>query len=89
MNVLDLPELEVRGCPAFLAEAAARLLSLVCDYMIDSGVAVKPGEHMAVSDHTIVSFIVPAPIPGQEGHYEVERLQMVELDGHTCDECLA
>lgn len=87
MNVLNLPELEIRGVPAFLTEAAARLLRSVCDYMIESGVAVKPGENMAVSDRTIFSFIKPAPIPGQEGHYEVERLQIVELDRHTCDGC--
>jgi hypothetical protein len=86
MDRLRLPELEIRECPAFLGESAAHILRAVCDYMLDSGTAVKAGETMGISERTTFRFAKPSPIPGEEQHYEVERLQIVEMEG-CCDEC--
>ena len=81
-----LPELEIRDSPAFLYEASARILLEVCDYMLDSGKAVKAGVTMGIWDRTEFRFVKAGPIPGEEGHYDVERLQIVEMEG-CCDEC--
>jgi hypothetical protein len=86
MADLGLPELEVRGCPTFLGESAASILLGVCDYMLDSGMVVRAGETMGISDKTRFRFVKPTPIPGQEEHYEVERLQIVEME-RGCDTC--
>ena len=70
MADLGLPEPEVRDCPAFLGEPAARILRAVCDYMLDSGTAVKAGETMGISDRTKFRFVNRAslaahpPAPG-------------------------
>ena len=88
MDVLGLPELELRGCPAFLAESAVHLMRSVCDYMLASGKVVKAGENMATSDRTMFSFAIPEPVPGSEDHYEVERLQITDVDQQPCDECM-
>jgi hypothetical protein len=83
---LGLPELEIRDCPAFLGESAARILLAVCDYMLDSGTVVKAGETMGISDKTRFRFVKSSPIPGEEDHYETERLQIVEMECR-CDTC--
>lgn len=86
MNRLGLPELEIRDVQLFLAEPAGALLRHVCDYMHNSGTRVYDGETMATSDKTIFRFVNSVPIPGQENHFEVERLRIVEVDV-PCSEC--
>lgn len=86
MDQHDLPELEVRGVPNFLAESAASLLRYACDYMIDSGREVRLGEVMATTERTRFRFVKSKPIPGEEHHYEVERWEIVEVDV-PCDDC--
>ena len=56
MDALGLPELEIRDCPAYFGEAAARILRQVCDYMLDSGKVVKAGENMGISERTMFHF---------------------------------
>ena len=82
-----LPELEVRNIPAFLAEAAARLLNDVADYMLKSGNTVRVGETMSLSKRTRFRLVKADPIPGSENHYAVERWQLVELDAVPCECC--
>jgi hypothetical protein len=55
--------------------------------MIETGRVVKAGENMGISPKTVFHFTEPEPIPGSEDHYEVERLLIVEMGGHLCDEC--
>lgn len=86
MESLGLPEVEVRDVPAFLAEAAADLLREVCDYMIESGKRIKPGETMALSQRTRCRFLAAEPTPGDEAHYRAERLTVVEVKS-VCDCC--
>ena len=80
-----LPELEIRGVPSFLAPAAAALLNDVCDYMLRTGKRVKAGETMS-SSGAVFRFVAPEPMPGNEEHYEVERLQIVDV-APPCDCC--
>jgi hypothetical protein len=86
MQEIGLPELEMRNVPSMFVEAAERLLKEVCAYMQRPDVVVRLGETMAVSDQTRFRFVKPAPIPGQEGHYEHERWQLAEIDS-SCDAC--
>ena len=86
MDQYGLPELEMRDVPGFLGEDAGRFLNSVCDYMLDSGSVIKLGETMAISPRTRFRFIKPDPIPGEEEHYEVERWQIVDVEG-CCEEC--
>jgi len=86
MEDLGLPELEIRDCPAFLGEAAMRILRAVCDYMVGSGVAVQAGETMEISDITQFRFAKPTPLTQEQDHYNVARLQIVEMEPR-CDEC--
>lgn len=86
MDRYGLPELEVRNVPDFLAEAAARLLRHVCNYMLDSGRTVRAEETMATSPNTRFRFVRPEPMPGMESHYETERLQIVDVEG-VCGCC--
>jgi hypothetical protein len=86
MDRLGLPELEIRDCPAFLGESAVRILREVCDYMLNLGTVVQAGETMGIWDRTRFRFVKSGPIPGEELHYEVERLQIVEMECN-CDEC--
>ena len=44
-----LPRGRGRHVPDFLAESAADLIRHVCDYMLDSGTCIRPGETMATS----------------------------------------
>lgn len=87
MDAIGRPELEIRDCPSYLGEAAARILREVCDYMLNTGRVVKAGENMGVSPKTVFHFVQPEPIPGSEDHYEVERLLIVDTGGHCCDVC--
>jgi hypothetical protein len=80
------PEIEVREVPDFLAEFAAGLIRHVCDYMLDAGVRINPGETMATSDRTRFRFIKAEPEGGDENHYTVERLRIVDVE-HMCDCC--
>lgn len=86
MAALGCAELEIRDCPAFLGEAAIHILRAVCDYMLESGVAVQAGETMEISNHTKFRFAKPSPIAGAENHYLVARLRIVEIESR-CDEC--
>jgi hypothetical protein len=86
MESLGFAEVEVRDVPAFLAEATADLLREVCDYMIESGKRIKPGETMAMSQRTRCRFIAAEPMPGDEEHYRAERLTVVEVKS-ICDCC--
>jgi hypothetical protein len=86
MDVHGLPELEVRDCPTFLAEAAAEILRSVCDYMLESDKVVKAGENMRVSANTLFGFVKPEPLPNSEDHYDVERLQITEAKP-ICNAC--
>src|SRR5438552_1354406 len=86
MDRHGLPELEVRGVPGFLAAAAADLLRHACDYMLASGKVMKAGEIVEVSPGTYYRLARPDPTPGDEGHYEVERLRLEDVQA-TCSCC--
>jgi hypothetical protein len=79
MEALGLPELEARHIPGFLCEANTTLLSFICDYMIESDARVRAGETMKISDRTHFRFVASEPMPGNEDHYVVERLQIVDF----------
>jgi hypothetical protein len=79
-------EVEVRGVPDFLAESAAELIRHVCDYMLDEMIRIKPGETMESSPRTRFQLIKAEPLPGEEDHYTVERLQIVDVE-HVCEYC--
>jgi hypothetical protein len=81
-----LPEVEARHMPDYLAESAAGLIRHVCDYMLDKGKRVKAGETMAISPRTRFLFVEGKPLPGEEDHYEVERLLIVDVE-HVCECC--
>jgi hypothetical protein len=80
------PEIEVRGVPDFLAESAAGLIRHVADYMLDEEVRIKPGETMETSPRTRFRLTKSEAIPGDEDHYAVERLQIVDVE-QVCDCC--
>jgi hypothetical protein len=80
------PEVEVRGVPDFLAESAAELIRHVCDYMLDEKVCIKPGETMEIVPRSRFQMIKPEPLAGQEDHYTVERLQIVDVE-QACECC--
>jgi hypothetical protein len=80
MDAAGMPELEVRHVPAFLAEAAADLLNRVCDYMLRTGKRIRHGETMQTSPRTHVRFVCPEPMPENEDHYAVERLQVLDIE---------
>jgi Domain of unknown function (DUF4261) len=86
MEERGYPEVEVRGVPDFLAESVAGLIRHVCDYMLDEAVSIKPGETMQTSPRTRFQLIKPEPLPGEEDHYTVERLQIVDVE-HICEHC--
>ncbi len=86
MDAEGLPELEMRHVPAFLADAAAGLLRQVCGYMLESGTSIRADETMSTSPRTRFKFVKPEPMPGEEGHYESERLQIVDHEP-VCDCC--
>jgi hypothetical protein len=86
MAALGFPEIEVRHVQAFLAEDAGRLVRHVCDYMLDSGKRIKPGETMATSPRTTLQFVIAKPMLGHEDHYDVERLLIVETEP-VCECC--
>lgn len=79
-------EVEGRGVPDFLAESAADLIRHVCDYMLDEMVRIKPGKTMETSPETRFQLIKPEPLAGEEDHYAVDRLQIVEVE-HVCECC--
>lgn len=86
MDEKGFPEVEVRDVPDFLAEPAAKLIRSVCDYMLDGGIRIRPGEIMQTSPRTSFRLITPEPMPGEEDHYAVARLQIVDLE-QSCDRC--
>jgi hypothetical protein len=86
MDAHGLPELEMRLVPAYLADAAAGLLQQVCDSMLRRGTHVEAGETMEVSEVSRFRFIKPEALLGGEDHYDMERLQIVDLEP-TCDGC--
>lgn len=79
MDAAGLPEVEIRHVPAFLAEAAANLVNMVCDHMLDTGTRIEPGQVIAASPRTHFRLVSPDPMPGNEDHYAVERLQIVDI----------
>jgi hypothetical protein len=81
-----LPELEMMDVPIYLAGPASDLLRAVADYMLENGVRFGAGETMAVSPLTSIRFAEPEPLPGEEDHYEVERLLIVGAEP-TCEGC--
>lgn len=85
MEEAGFPELEMRGIPSFLAGPAANLLNSVCEYMTREGKRVAAGETMS-SHGAAFRFVKPVPLPGEEGHYEAERLQIVDID-RVCECC--
>jgi hypothetical protein len=85
MQVEGYPELEMRAVPLFLAKPASELLYDVCDYMLRTGRRVKAGETMA-SSGAVLKFVRPEPMPSCENHYQVERLQIVDV-GASCHCC--
>lgn len=86
MTDRGFPEVEVRHIPDFLAEPAADLIRHVCDYMLDTGTRIRPGETMETSPRTRFRLVRAEPLPGEEDHYTVECLQIVDVE-HTCDSC--
>lgn len=86
LDQLGLPELEIRNVPPMFAEAAARILREVSEYLQEPGVVVKSGETMAVSPHTKFRFVTAEPISGDEDHYDVERWELVSL-AQVCECC--
>jgi hypothetical protein len=80
------PEVEVRGVPDFLAESAAGLIRHVCNYMLDEVVRINPGETMETSSRTRFRLIKSEPLPGEEDHYAVERLHIVDV-AQVCECC--
>lgn len=80
------PEVEVRHVPDFLAEPAADMIRHVCDYMLDSGTRIRPGETMETSPRTTFRLVKAEPLPGQECHFDVERLLIVDVE-HSCECC--
>ena len=59
--------------------AACGILRSVCHYLKTPGVVVRVGETMALSPKTAFRFIRPAPILGEDEHYQEERWQIVEI----------
>jgi hypothetical protein len=86
MDAHGYPEIEVRGVPDFLGESVVALIRHVCNYMLDEEVRIKPGETMEISPRTRFRLIKPDPLPGEEDHYDVERLQIVDVE-QVCDCC--
>jgi hypothetical protein len=80
------PELEIMRIPLFLGKPASVLLYDVCDYMLRTGRRVKAGETMAASSGAVFRFERPEPMPSCENHYQLERLQIVDLEA-SCDCC--
>lgn len=79
MNAFDLPEIEIRGVPTFMMFAAGVLVNEVCDYLLNSGKKVELGQTMRVGRDMPFRFEKLPPIPGDEGHYQVERWTLVDL----------
>ena len=65
---------------------AADLIRHVCDYMLDTGTRIRTGETMETSPRTRFRLVRAEPQPGEEDHYTVERLQIVDVE-NTCDCC--
>jgi hypothetical protein len=88
MAALGLPELEIRGVPNFLFDAAAGLLHHVAEYMIRAKRKgpVKLGQTMAVSDHCAFRFVKAEAQPDCGNHYQVERWRLVDIE-LTCPCC--
>jgi hypothetical protein len=81
----DLPELEMRHVPLFLAHAAAQVLQEVCDYMLTAPTPVLAGQTMRLG-RALLRFVTPVPIPGADEHYQHPCLQIVDADP-VCDCC--
>ena len=79
MDQFGFPEVEARGVADYLAPSAGRILREVCDYMLENGVGVKAGETMELSPSIQFRFVKGTPLPGEENHYEVERLRLADI----------
>ena len=78
LDALGFPELEARHIPGFLGEFADELLRATAWYMIVTGRRIHPGEEVPLSARTRFRLVTPKPFPGNEDHYEVERLLIVD-----------
>lgn len=86
------PELEIRGVPLFLMDAAGALLNDIAEYMIESAQAGKPVQLGHVLSNTegraALSLVKLPPIANNENHYEVERWTLSdEPMRNLCCEC--
>ena len=79
MSKFNLPELEMRGVPGFLADAAARILNDVCNYMLNGEKRVREGEVMSIGERCRFRVVRAEPIAGYEDHYREERWQLVDV----------
>ncbi len=86
MSRFGLPDLEARDVPDFLMEPAAGLLRDLCDYMIQSGQAIHPGEYVQLSPQTTVTLVQADPEPDDPDHDGIERLR-VEGVQTGCEHC--
>jgi len=86
MDRLGLPELEIRGVPSFLVDAAAGLIRHVCGYMQEPSVVVKLGETMQVGPHSRLRLERAESLASAEDHYHVERWTLAQVP-MTCSEC--
>jgi len=87
MWALDLPELEVRDIPLFLAPFAQCILTEACDYIIEHPKGVKPGHTLTIGDTITVQFRHAEPIPDQPDHYKHEVWALVDPDDILCARC--
>jgi hypothetical protein len=89
MAKFNMPELEIRKLPLFMALAAVCLLNTITDYMLNSGKQVVLGQSLCFSRMCIVGFEKLQPIGGSENHFETERWALVdppEVHG-MCSRC--
>jgi hypothetical protein len=80
-----MPELEMRGIPAFLADQAADLLRQACRRMIESGRPGRPGDTLVLSPRVRLRLVEARPEPGDD-HAPVRRLEVVDA-GTACGCC--
>jgi len=85
------PELEIRGVPLFLMDAAGALLNDIAEYMIecaDKGQPVQLGHVLSNTDgRAALSLVKLPPLSDEEGHYAVERWTLSDepMRGLCCE----
>ena len=88
LAALGHPELEIRGVPMFLGNAAAQVLGDLVEYLVNEAT------HPLLAGQTVglarASFQVVEARPDEaagygEEHYRDARLTLVDLPPHPCD----